>query len=206
MRWQTREPVHLSLLDELDLAARRRASTSRCFSCSLQIPIRTDRSRASRRPRHRVEDWRGVFGGGLSGAPRFLWQCLTRLTLGPSPAPASSHVACGFPALRAPVGFETKALRPTSWACFRFWPSHSVLIEEPQLAAQAVPTLCWRALQPAQHNQFPQRHAFAQHLDYMLVDRGNREASERDCRTGVLDALTTLGDAGRSQGSSGSLI
>ena len=36
---------------------------------------------------------------GLSVAPRFLWECLTSHTVSPFPAPASSHAACGFPAL-----------------------------------------------------------------------------------------------------------
>ena len=36
---------------------------------------------------------------GLSVSPRFLWECLTSRTGSPSPAPATSHAACGFPAL-----------------------------------------------------------------------------------------------------------
>ena len=43
---------------------------------------------------------------GLSVAPRFLWECLTSHTVSPFPAPASSHAACGFPALRAPAHFD----------------------------------------------------------------------------------------------------
>src|SRR5262245_32784600 len=38
---------------------------------------------------------------GLAVAPRFLWECLTNRTVNGFPAPATSHVACGFPALRA---------------------------------------------------------------------------------------------------------
>ena len=40
---------------------------------------------------------------GLSVSPRFLWECLTSRTVSPFPAPATSHAACGFPALRAPA-------------------------------------------------------------------------------------------------------
>ena len=48
----------------------------------------------------------------LSVAPRFLWECHNSPTVNPSPAPAASHVACGFPALRAPAHFTTKVMRP----------------------------------------------------------------------------------------------
>ena len=36
---------------------------------------------------------------GLSVSPRFLWECLTSRTVSPFPAPATSHAACGFPAV-----------------------------------------------------------------------------------------------------------
>ena len=49
---------------------------------------------------------------GLSVAPRFLWECLTSQTVGPFPAPATSHAACGFPALRAPAHFASRVMRP----------------------------------------------------------------------------------------------
>src|ERR1035438_4293788 len=39
----------------------------------------------------------------LAVAPRFLWECLNSQTVNPFPAPATSHPACGFPALGAPV-------------------------------------------------------------------------------------------------------
>jgi hypothetical protein len=42
---------------------------------------------------------------GLSVAPRFRWECLTIRTVSWFPAPATSHVASGFPALRAPAHF-----------------------------------------------------------------------------------------------------
>ena len=40
---------------------------------------------------------------GLAVSPRFLWECLSSQTVNPFPAPATSHPACGFPALGAPV-------------------------------------------------------------------------------------------------------
>jgi len=49
---------------------------------------------------------------GLSVAPRFLWECLTNRTVNRIPAPATSHVACGFPALRAPAHFTWRVMRP----------------------------------------------------------------------------------------------
>src|SRR5664280_2076802 len=39
----------------------------------------------------------------LAVAPRFLWECLSSQTVNPFPAPATSHPACRFPALGAPV-------------------------------------------------------------------------------------------------------
>ena len=39
-------------------------------------------------------------------------ECLTSHTVGPFPAPATSHAACGFPALRAPAPFATRVMRP----------------------------------------------------------------------------------------------
>ena len=59
--------------------------------------------------RGRVEGWRGAPSGrrGLSVSPRFLWECLTSRTVSPFPAPATSHAACGFPALRAPAHFPS---------------------------------------------------------------------------------------------------
>ena len=47
---------------------------------------------------------------GLSVSPRFLWECLTSRTVSPFPAPATSHAACGFPALRAPAQLPAKGL------------------------------------------------------------------------------------------------
>jgi hypothetical protein len=48
---------------------------------------------------------------GLSGAPRFLWECLTSPTVSPSPAPATSNGAGGFPALRSPAHFTPRLMR-----------------------------------------------------------------------------------------------
>src|SRR5208283_4680686 len=39
----------------------------------------------------------------LAVAPRFLWECHSSQTVNPFPAPATSHPACRFPALGAPV-------------------------------------------------------------------------------------------------------
>jgi len=59
--------------------------------------------------RGRVEDWRPLFlRFGLSVAPRFRWECLTIRTVNGFPAPATSHVASGFPALRAPAQFALR--------------------------------------------------------------------------------------------------
>src|SRR5215813_5871278 len=49
---------------------------------------------------------------GLSITPHFRWKCLTVRAVNRIPAPATSHVACGFPALRAPVHFTSKFMRP----------------------------------------------------------------------------------------------
>jgi hypothetical protein len=43
---------------------------------------------------------------GLAVSPRFLWECLSSPTVNPFPAPATSHPACRFPALGAPVCLE----------------------------------------------------------------------------------------------------
>src|SRR5262249_18003157 len=61
----------------------------------------------------RVEDWRGCsVGAAYLLTPRFLWECLTSRTVSPFPAPATSHPACGFPALGAPVCFVSSFMRP----------------------------------------------------------------------------------------------
>jgi len=49
---------------------------------------------------------------GLSVSPRFLWECLTSHSVSSFPAPATSHAACGFPALRAPAHFSPRVMRP----------------------------------------------------------------------------------------------
>jgi hypothetical protein len=45
---------------------------------------------------------------GLSGAPRFLWECLTNRTVSWVPSPATSNGACRFPALRSPARFARR--------------------------------------------------------------------------------------------------
>ena len=49
---------------------------------------------------------------GLPVAPRFRWECLTIRTVSGFPAPATSHVASGFPAVRAPAQFTSRVMRP----------------------------------------------------------------------------------------------
>jgi len=53
---------------------------------------------------------------GLSVAPRFLWECLISPAVNPSPAPATSNGAGGFPALRSPARFTPRLRRPTKAA------------------------------------------------------------------------------------------
>src|SRR4030095_2704869 len=48
---------------------------------------------------------------GLSVAPRFLWECLTSLTVSPVPVPAASHRACRFPALGVPGHLTPRVMR-----------------------------------------------------------------------------------------------
>ena len=62
----------------------------------------------------RVEVRRGAGRCDLAGAPRFRWECLTIRTIGPSPVPATSNGACGFPALRFPADFSAQLMRPTA--------------------------------------------------------------------------------------------
>ena len=61
----------------------------------------------------RVEDWRGNPLGeplSVSGVSPFVPG--VEYTVIPFPAPASSHAACGFPALRAPAHFTSKFMGP----------------------------------------------------------------------------------------------
>jgi hypothetical protein len=53
---------------------------------------------------------------GLSVAPRFLRECLISPAVNPSPAPATSNGAGGFPALRSPARFTPRLMRPTKAA------------------------------------------------------------------------------------------
>ena len=50
---------------------------------------------------------------GLAVAPRFLWECLTSPAVNPSPTPATSNGAGGFPALRFPARFTPGVMRPS---------------------------------------------------------------------------------------------
>jgi hypothetical protein len=47
---------------------------------------------------------------------RFLWECLTSPAVNASPAPATSNGAGGFPALRSPVRFVPRVMRPIGLA------------------------------------------------------------------------------------------
>ena len=68
----------------------------------------------------RVEDWRGVPKVEPSlFAPRFLWECLISRTVNPFPAPATSHPACRFPALGAPVCLVSRVMGPIVPGDFR---------------------------------------------------------------------------------------
>jgi len=49
---------------------------------------------------------------GLSVCSPFPWECLTSRTVNPFPAPATSHPACGFPALGAPVCLVPRVMWP----------------------------------------------------------------------------------------------
>jgi transposase len=48
----------------------------------------------------------------LAVAPRFLWECLNSPTVNPFPVPATSHPACRFPALGAPVCLVPRVMWP----------------------------------------------------------------------------------------------
>jgi len=63
----------------------------------------------------RVEDWR-------AGRP------LDRTTF---PVPSTSHAACGFPALRAPICFTPTFMDLSCWGNFRPVASHSIGVEQP---------------------------------------------------------------------------
>jgi hypothetical protein len=79
-----------------------------------------------------------AFAGRTSVAPRFRWECLTNRTVNWFPAPATSHGACGFPALRAPAHFTSGLSDWTSWYASgarnrprgisdRYWNRHALL-------------------------------------------------------------------------------
>ena len=60
------------------------------------------------------------------------------LSVAPSPAPAASHVACGFTALRAPAHFTPRIMWPVASRGFREWRlvGNPVLLEESQSSVQ----------------------------------------------------------------------
>jgi len=71
----------------------------------------------------RVEDWR-------AGRP------LDRATF---PVPSTSHAACGFPALRAPICFTPPLMGPSCWGNFRPVASHSIGVKQPSSVVQPPP-------------------------------------------------------------------
>ena len=78
---------------------------------------------------------------GLSVAPRFLWECLTSQTVNWIPAPATSHVACGFPALRVPAHFTSRVMGPIGAGAAAWLATirNAVLRKEPERAVQPFP-------------------------------------------------------------------
>jgi hypothetical protein len=53
---------------------------------------------------------------GLAVTPRFLWECLISPAVNPSPTPATSNGAGGFPALRSPACFTPRLMGPAAVA------------------------------------------------------------------------------------------
>ena len=50
------------------------------------------------------------------------------------PVPSTSHAACGFPALRAPICFTTTLMGPILLGDFRPVASHSIGVDRPQVS------------------------------------------------------------------------
>ena len=65
----------------------------------------------------RVENWRGGPAGLWLGCIRgFPLRARLAVSVAPFPVPATSHAACGFPALRAPAHFVSKLMGPIHMA------------------------------------------------------------------------------------------
>lgn len=60
----------------------------------------------------RVEDWRGDGRSSLVCVRGFPLRARLGLSMIPFPAPATSHAACEFPALRAPARFWSRVMGP----------------------------------------------------------------------------------------------
>lgn len=95
-------------------------------------------------PSGRVEDWR-------AGRPR------DHATF---PAPSTSHAACGFPALRAPICFTSRLMGLSCWGRFRRVASHLIAVEQLQSVVQPRPT----PPRPAEAFSFPSLRQMAPDL------------------------------------------
>src|SRR6516225_7212538 len=56
------------------------------------------------------------------------------------PIPATSNVACGFPALRFPVRFAPRLWDLSCWGDFRRWPPNPVAVEQLQVFVKPLTT------------------------------------------------------------------
>lgn len=59
----------------------------------------------------------------LAVSPRLLWKCLISPTVAPFPVLATSHPACGFPVLGAPICFVPRFM----WPIAKERPSHRLI-------------------------------------------------------------------------------
>jgi hypothetical protein len=90
----------------------------------------------------RVEGWRSTCRFGSSVSPCFLWECLNLQTMSLSPAPSSSHAACGFPALRAPAHFTSRVMGPIVPELLSSLakPLYSVVVKQTEFLVQPLST------------------------------------------------------------------